>query len=66
MIDRIDAILPKFKASGAADYDIINAMIAVYCSIALSSTTPPAERAAMLGTFSGLVYDQIKSDAKPN
>jgi mono/diheme cytochrome c family protein len=66
MIDRIDAILPKLKASGAADDDIVNALTAVYCSIALSSNAPPAGRAAMLGNFSGLVYGQLKSGAKPN
>jgi mono/diheme cytochrome c family protein len=66
MLDRIDAILPKVKASGVADDDIVNAMTALYCSIAVSATASPAERAAMFGTFSGLVYGQIKSGAKPN
>jgi mono/diheme cytochrome c family protein len=65
MIDRIDGILPKMKASGAADDDIVNATTAFYCSIAVSVTASPVQRAAMLGAFSGLVYGQIKSGAKP-
>jgi mono/diheme cytochrome c family protein len=67
MIDQIDAVLPKMKAAGSiSDDDIVNALSAVYCSTALSSAASPADRAAMLGTFSGLVYGQIKSGTKPN
>jgi mono/diheme cytochrome c family protein len=67
MIDRIDAVLPKIKAAGVISDDaIVNALSAVYCSVGLSSTASPVERAAMLGTFSGLVYGQIKSGTKSN
>jgi mono/diheme cytochrome c family protein len=67
MIDRIDAVVPKMKAAGGfSDDEIVNAMSAVYCAAALSGTASPAERAGMLGTFSGLVYGQIKRGTKPN
>jgi hypothetical protein len=54
------------KGRGAADDDIVNALTGVYCAVALSSTAPPTERAAALGTFSGLVYGQIKRGANRN
>jgi mono/diheme cytochrome c family protein len=67
MIDRIDAVVPKIKAAGGlSDDEIVNAMTAVYCSIGAPDAASPAERAGMLGTFSGLVYGQIKSGTKPN
>jgi mono/diheme cytochrome c family protein len=65
MLDRIDAILPKVKASGASTDDIVNALTAAYCSIGLGGVSP-SQRAAMLGSFSGLVYGQIRKGDKPN
>lgn len=65
ILDRIDAILSKLKAGGSDD-DIVNALTTTYCTVALSGPMPPAERAAMLGNFSSLVYGQIKKGAQPN
>ncbi len=62
MLQRIDAILPKIKASdpSAKDDDIVNAMIEAYCPIALADTSVPAQqRTALVGSFGELVYGQL-------
>ena len=64
MLQKIDAILPKVKASDgtASDDDLVNAMIAAYCPIALADDSiPPGERTALLGSFGGLAYGQVKN-----
>ena len=67
MLERIDAILPKVKASGASDDDIVNGLTIAYCPVVLASpAVTPAQRAVLLGDFSELVYGQIKKGAKPN
>ena len=39
----------------------VNAMIAAYCPIALADdSVPPTERNALLGSFGGLAYGQIR------
>ena len=60
MIQKIDAVLPKVKASvpDASDDAIVNAMIEAYCPIAGGAS--PAEHVQLLGSFGGLVYGQIK------
>jgi mono/diheme cytochrome c family protein len=66
MLDRIDLILPKMKASGAAADEIVNALTMVYCPIALADAVSPIEGAGLLGSFSGLVYGQIKNGPQAN
>ena len=64
MLQQIDAVLPKVKASAptATNDDIVNAMIAAYCPVALADdSVPPAERTALLGSFGGLAYGQINA-----
>ena len=64
MLQQIDAILPKVKASDptASNDDIVNAMIAAYCPIALADeSVPAAERTALLGSFGGLAYGQVRN-----
>ncbi|WP_246725633.1 cytochrome c [Beijerinckia sp. L45] len=68
MLGKIDAIVPKLKASlpGVQDDDIVNALTVAYCPIALGDTkAKPAQRSINLGNFASLVYGQIKRrDAK--
>jgi mono/diheme cytochrome c family protein len=70
MLDRIDAIVPKIKAArleAVSDDDIVNALTVAYCPIVLSrSDLPVAQRSALLGDFSGLVYGRVKNGAKQN
>jgi mono/diheme cytochrome c family protein len=67
MLEKIDAILPKVKATGAGDDDIVNALTAAYCPVALADATVPAGgRAALLGNFSMLAYGQIKKSTQQN
>ena len=63
MLQRIDALLPKIKQSvpAAKDDEIVNAMIEAYCPIALAdNSVPAAEKPALIGSFGGLVYGQVK------
>ena len=63
MLDQIDAIVSKLKASapGASDDDRVNALTAAYCPVVeADKTVAPNARAARLGNFSSLVYGQIK------
>lgn len=63
MLQRIDDVLPKVKATvpDASDDAIVNAMITAYCPIALKDeNTPPDQRTQLIGSFGGLVYGQIK------
>jgi hypothetical protein len=53
-------------AGGLTDDEIVNAMTTLYCTIGLPSSASPETRAATLGTFSRLVYGQIKSGTKAN
>lgn len=64
MLQQIDAILPKVKASAptASNDDIVNAMIAAYCPVALADdSVPAAARTALLGSFGGLAYGQLRN-----
>ena len=64
MLQQIDGILPKVKASDptAKNDDIVNAMIEAYCPIALAdSTVAPQDRPALIGSFGGLVYGQLRN-----
>ena len=59
----IDDILPNVKKLDAAAKpdEVVNAMIAVYCPIAFSSSNVPMpQRVALLGQFGGLVYGQLR------
>jgi hypothetical protein len=67
MLPRIDSILPQLKASGVVDDDLVNALTAEYCAVALDdSNISSAQRAVLLGNFSVLAYGQIKEGERPH
>jgi len=62
LFDHTDKALAAMKATGASDDAIVNAMTEAYCPIALSdSAVPESERIALLGSFSGIVYEAVKN-----
>jgi mono/diheme cytochrome c family protein len=66
MLQRIDSILPELKTNVAGD-DLVNALTSAYCPVVMNdSTISPAQRAALLGNFSVLVYGQTRKQGKPN
>lgn len=69
MLERIDAVLPKLKAaaSGASTDDIVNALTLAYCPMALADNSVAADlRPIQLGTFSTLVYGQLRDPEARN
>lgn len=63
MLQQIDAVLPKIKASApsASDDAVVNAMIEAYCPVVMADKEVPAgEKTQLIGSFGGLVYGQIK------
>jgi hypothetical protein len=61
-LERIDAIIGKVKSAdpAASGDQIVNALTAAYCPVAMAEKSKPlAQRAADLGTFSGLVYGRL-------
>jgi mono/diheme cytochrome c family protein len=62
LLDRTDSLLTELKATGASDDEVVNAMTEAYCPIALANTTvPKSERIATLGSFSDIVYEEVKN-----
>ncbi len=62
LFNRSDDALTALKATGASNDAIVNAMTEAYCPIALANTAVSAgERIALLGSFSGIVYEAMKN-----
>ena len=65
MLDRIDAILPKVQGPDVSEEDIVGALTAAYCPVAMAEAgDDQAQRAARLGNFAVLVYGQVKKSER--
>jgi hypothetical protein len=62
LLDQTNNALTEMKSTGASDDEVVNAMTEAYCPIALANTTVPrSERIALLGSFSDIVYEEVKN-----
>jgi hypothetical protein len=58
MLEKIDAILPKFRTLAQAD--VVNGLTAAYCPIVTGDTAlQPQQRLVQLQQFAILVYGQL-------